>query len=191
MPKAFATIESMHTLVLYGDSLLAEVGKDRISMFEETLAGYDVYNCAVGGWDTNDCLKKAPYIAKLEPDVIVISLGTNDSASWKHVPLEVFAGNLRKIAEVFHGSKVIYFLPPPVNETDTKTSGWPRSNDVLKQYHDAAKSVCQEQTIAYIDSFAVFMPLLDAGKEYHAEDGVHLTDTAYQTIAAELVKIIS
>jgi lysophospholipase L1-like esterase len=181
----------MPTLVLYGDSLLAEIGKDRIAMIEETLPGYDVYNCAAGGWDTNDCLKKAPYIATLKPDVVVISLGMNDSASWKQVPLEVFAGNICKIAEVFKRSKVIYFLPPPVNEANTKASGWPRSNDILKQYHDAAKSVCQARTIAYIDSFSVFMPLLDAGTDYHVEDGVHLADTAYRTIAAELAKIIS
>jgi lysophospholipase L1-like esterase len=188
---AFVTIESMHTLVLFGDSLLAEVGKDRIAMFEETLPGYDVYNCAAGGWNTNDCLKKAPYIARLKPDVVVISLGTNDSASWKQVPLEVFADNIPKIAAAFKSSKVIYFLPPPVNEASTEASGMPRSNEALKQYHDVAKHICQEQAIAYIDSFRIFMPLLDAEKDYHLDDGVHLTDTAYQTIAAELAKIIS
>ncbi|HEY1645892.1 MAG TPA: hypothetical protein VGF75_06000, partial [Candidatus Saccharimonadales bacterium] len=68
----------MKKLVLYGDSLFAQAGKHRLTMFEEVLAGYDVYNCAAGGWNTNDCLKKAEYISKLEPDVLVISLGTND-----------------------------------------------------------------------------------------------------------------
>ncbi len=66
-----------------------------------------------------------------------------------------------------------------------------RTIEDIKNYHDAAKSVCEEHNIAYIDSFAVFKPFLVNGQEYHLEDGVHLNDFAYETIAQELTKILS
>jgi lysophospholipase L1-like esterase len=177
-------------LVLFGDSLFAEIGKDRTALLERTLSGYDVYNCAVAGWDTNDCVAKAPYISKLQSDVVVISLGTNDASPWKQVPLEKFQQNIPKIFEAFHDSKVIYLLPPPVDEAKT-TKAFNSPMPDMKSYNEAAKTLCQEHGIAYIDSFAVFKPLLDAGREYHTEDGMHLNDFAYEIIAAELARILA
>jgi lysophospholipase L1-like esterase len=180
----------MKKLVLFGDSLFGQLGKHRIVNMETALPGYDVYNCAAGGWDTNDCVKKAPYIAKLEPDVIVISLGTNDAAPWKQVPLDAFITNIPKIFAAFPSSKLIYFLPPPVNENKTPEEKKGLNNEVLKQYHDVAKQVCKEHGIAVLSSWEAFKPLLDNGNDYHVEDGVHLNDDAYDTINTQLAKLI-
>ncbi len=180
----------MKKLILYGDSLFAQVGKPRLLMLENVLPSYDIYNCANGGWDTNDCLKKAPYIARLQPDILVISLGTNDASPHKLVPLDTFVDNIPKIFAHFPSSKIIYFLPPPVNEVKIKNVGKNLTNQDIKKYHDAAKKVCEENSIAYIDSFTAFKPLLDAGHDYHIEDGVHLTDFAYEVIATELAKLL-
>lgn len=181
----------MKKLVLFGDSLFAQVGKHRVIMFEKALPGYDVYNCAVGGWDTNDCVAKAPYISKLAPDALVISLGTNDAAPWKQVPLEKFKENIPKIFEAFNSSKIIYFLPTPVDEVKIANSDAKRSIKDIKEYHDAAKAVCEAHGVDYIDSFTIFKPLLDSGQEYHIEDGVHFNDFAYEIISRELAKILS
>ena len=181
----------MKKLVLFGDSLFAQAGKHRLLMLEQALPGYDVYNCAVGGWDTNDCVGKAPYIAKLEPDVLVISLGTNDAAPWKQVPLEKFKENIPKIFNSFSKAKIVYFLPAPVDEVKIANTDTRRSIKGIKEYHDAAREVCEAQGIAYINSFAVFKPFLDSGKDYHVEDGVHFNDFAYEIIAGELAKILS
>jgi lysophospholipase L1-like esterase len=178
----------MKKLVLYGDSLFARVRKPGILMFEVTMPGYDVYNCANGGWDSSDCLKKAPYIAKLEPDVLVISLGANDAAPWKLVPKETFIRNIPEIFAHFPKSKIIYFLPPPINDVKVKNSGKNLTNQDIKNYHDAAKKVCEDNNVAYINSFEIFKPLLDAGQDYHVEDGIHLSDQAYEIIASELKK---
>lgn len=181
----------MKKLVLYGDSLFANAGKHRIIMFEKALPSYDVYNCAAGGWNTNDCLKKAPYIAKLEPDVLVISLGTNDAAPYKAIPLETFAENLPKIFAQFPKSKIVYFLPTPVDENkQSNRPGKEIMNRDVKLYHDRAKEICEQQGVAYLDSFKIFKPMLDRGEEYHIEDGVHFTDVAYEIIATELAKLI-
>lgn len=180
----------MKKLVLFGDSLFAQAGKHRVIMFEDALPGYDVYNCAVGGWNTSDCVNKGPYIAKLQPDVLVISLGTNDAAPWKQVDMETYKANIPKIFATFPESKIVWFLPTPVDEVKTKSVGKDLTNDVVKKYHDAAKQICTDNGVAFIDSFAVFMPLLESGKEYHVEDGVHFTDFAYETIANELAKVL-
>ncbi len=129
----------MKKLVLYGDSLFAQTGKDRIKLFEKILPDCDVYNCAVGGWNTNDCVEKAPYIAKLQPDVLVVSLGTNDAAPWKQVSLETFVSNISKIVNSFSKSKIIWFLPTPIDEAKAKNDGWKLTNKLVKEYHDAAK----------------------------------------------------
>ena len=181
----------MKKLVLFGDSLFARAGKHRLVMIEQSLLYYDVYNCAVGGWDTSDCVAKSPYIAKLKPDVLVISLGTNDAAPWKQVPLHKFKENIPKIFEAFKDSKIIYFLPTPVDEVKIANTDARRSIKDIKEYHDAAKAVCEENGVDYIDSFAIFKPLLDSGKEYHIEDGVHFNDLAYEIIARELTSILS
>jgi lysophospholipase L1-like esterase len=181
----------MKKLVLFGDSLFAQASKHRVIIFEEALPGYDVYNCAVGGWNTNDCVKKAPYIAKLEADVVVISLGTNDAAPYKQVPIDEFISNIPLIIKAFEGSRIIWYLPTPIDQTKSKTFGKEIPNEVVKQYHDAAKKVCEEHGVDVIDSFSIFKPMLDAGETYHNEDGVHYIDKAYEIIAAELAKILS
>lgn len=181
----------MKKLVLFGDSLFAQAGKHRLKMFEQSLPGYDVYNCAAGGWDSNDCVAKAPYISKLEPDVVIISLGTNDASPWKQVPLETFKENIPKIFNAFSHAKIIYFLPTPVDEDKIANTDARRSIRGIKEYHDAAKEVCEAHGMAYINSFAIFKPFLDSNREYHVEDGVHLNDFAYETIAGELANILS
>ena len=160
-------------------------------MFEQILPGYDVYNCAVGGWDTNDCVAKAPYISNLEPDVLIISLGTNDAAPWKQVPLEKFKENIPKIFDAFKGTQIVYLLPLPVDEEKIAKTDAKRSIKGIREYHDSAQKVCEAQGVAYIHSFEVFKPLLDNRTEYHVEDGVHLNDFAYEIIAGVLAKTLS
>jgi lysophospholipase L1-like esterase len=181
---------SMKKLVLFGDSLFGQLGKHRIINLEKVLSDYDVYNCAAGGWNTNDCVQKSPYIALLKPDAVVISLGTNDAAPWKQVPLDTFKDNLPKIFATFSSSEVVYFLPPPVNESELEDDEKTLNNEIMKQYHDAAKQACTANNVRFIDSWNVFMPMLQKGTEYHVEDGMHLNDLAYDTIANELVSLL-
>lgn len=181
----------MKTLVLFGDSLFGQLGKHRIVALESVLKDYDVYNCAAGGWDTNDCVQKAPFIAKLKPDLAVISLGTNDAAPWKQVPLDKFKQNLPKIFASFSGSKIIYFLPPPVDASKPREVSKEITNENVRPYHDAAKEICEQHNVGIIDSFAKFIPMLDSGEEYHIEDGVHLNDLAYNVFAKELAKVLN
>ena len=171
----------MKKFVLFGDSLLNNFNKELIIKLEGALKVYDVYNCAAGGWDSRDGVKKSGYIASLKPDVVVIGFGTNDAAPWKQVPLEEFEKNVNIILDNFKSSKIIYFLPPPVNE-EKEQEDEKRSNVTMKLYHDAAKRICLGKGASIIDSWSIFMPMLTQKKDYHEEDGVHLNDFGYEIL---------
>lgn len=50
----------------------------------------DVTNAAVGGASTRDLAGQAGGAAIESDDVVVVSVGSNDAAPWKQVPLEEF-----------------------------------------------------------------------------------------------------
>lgn len=180
----------MKKLILFGDSLFGRFGKDRILNLESKLNDYDVYNCAAGGWNTHDCVKKSHYISKLNPDVLVLSVGTNDAAPWKEVDINIFAENIPVIFSNFNTSKIIFFLQPPVNEDKIPAKYNSLTKSISKKYHDAAKQICEEHNIAFIGSWDIFMPLQEKNIDYHDDDGVHLNDLAYDIVSTELARLL-
>ena len=181
----------MKKLVLFGDSLFAHLSKSYLLELEGRLKEYDIYNCAVGGWDSGDCVKKGPYIASLEADTVVISVGTNDASPWKQVDINALKNNIISLIQIFNGSKLMFFLPPPINEDVLSKDSKRKSltNDLMKQYHDSIKEICVSQNVTYVDSWSVFMPMIESGNDYHVEDGIHLNEEAYDVLFDELKKL--
>ncbi len=180
----------MKNLVFFGDSLLANCDKGRILMLEEKLGGeYGVYNCAAGGWDVTDLLKKVDYISKLEPDTVLLSVGTNDASPWKQIALPEFTEKLKKLLKSFGHSPVIYFLPVPIDESRHAPDKM-RSNEVQKQYHDAAKQVAEASGVECVDLWQKCADMTAAGQDYLVEDGVHFRDNAYEMIFDEVGRIL-
>lgn len=170
--------------------MFARFGKERIQKLESKVPQCDIYNCATGGWDSNDCAVKAPYIASLKPDAVIISVGTNDAAPWKQVPIETFEKNLNSILDSFKNSKIVFFPPPPVNEHKQKGEQR-RTNELMQKYFDTVKEACSKRSVAYIDSWAIFNPLLEEGQDYHVDDGVHFNDEGNDLLTDYLVKVLS
>lgn len=183
----------MKKLVLFGDSLFAHLSKSYLLELESRLQGYDIYNCAVGGWDSKDCVKKGPFIASLKADTVVISVGTNDASPWKQVDISELKDNITSLVQIFSDSEVVFFLPPPINEEILSKDSRRKSltNDLMKQYHDSIKDICVSMNISYVDSWSVFMPMIDSGNDYHVEDGIHLDEKAYDVLFDELKKLTS
>lgn len=177
-------------IVLFGDSLLKNYGKDRLLDFEAAVPSSDIYNVAVGGWDTNDGVKKAPFVSKLKANIVILGFGTNDAAPWKQVPLEKYLTNIKQISHDFAGSRIIFFLPPPVAENNGHADNYRRFPEVVKDYHDKAKQLLDEIGIEYIDSFKLFGELIAKGEDYHIEDGVHFNELGYETLTKEFTRII-
>lgn len=181
----------MKKLILFGDSLFGRVGKHLIVQLESKLENqFDVYNCAAGGWDSNDLVKKSEYIAGLKPDVTIISVGTNDVCSWKRVELDSFKQNTENLVAAFQDTQLIFFLPPPVHEPSRPAEKQIPNSDV-KQYHDTIKIICEQHNLSYIDSWKVFMPLQDRDESYHIGDGVHLNDHGYQVLFDSIAEILA
>lgn len=72
-------------IVLLGDSHLARIRRDLPAL------GPDVCNAAVGGASALDLLAQAATASVGEDDVAVVSVGTNDAAPWKQVPVLTFS----------------------------------------------------------------------------------------------------
>jgi lysophospholipase L1-like esterase len=180
----------MKKIVLFGDSLFARFGKPFIEALEQILPGYDVYNCAAGGWNSNDGVKKAEYLSLLKPDVLLVSLGLNDMAPWKQIDLDTLKKNLTQIFSYFTESTIIFLLPPPINESK-QTGDRKRTNSLLKQYVDAIKGVFSTTgNVSVLDSWSIYKPLLDNNKDYHMDDGVHLNEYGNSILISKLAELI-
>ncbi len=181
----------MKHLVLFGDSLFGQCGKSQEQYFSGLLKNeYEVYNFATGGWDTTDARKKATLIAKTNPDVVLISLGTNDACSWKQVPLDEFKQNLPHVYEPFRAARVIFFPPPPVVEAD-RPKGKEISNSTMLQYNQAVVVFCQENSLEYWDSWSEMVPLLGTENDPHSNDGVHFSDDGYKYVLGKLAEVVA
>ncbi len=172
-------------VILFGDSLLANFYDTNAQEVEQG-AGMEVYNCATSGWSTEDGVKKSEYIARLKPDFVVFSFGTNDSGARKHVELNNFVSNLQKISETFSCSKKIYFIAPPVDEKSTDHF----TNETIKKYAETTKEFAKKEGSQVIDSWKVFPAMLESGVDYHEEDGVHFSDEGLEKLAEEIISAI-
>lgn len=176
----------MKKIVLFGDSLLARCGKGEIEKIESSLAGsYDCYNCAVGGWDSRDLLKKVEYITRLQPDAFLISVGMNDLAPWKQVPLTEFKENVIELVQRLKrlGPKISFLLPPPVTE-QLQSGQTPRRNSTLIKYTKVLEEICEANECTFIDISHRMND--DDGGSFHLGDGVHLAPKAYEVIFSNL-----
>lgn len=174
------------SIVLFGDSLLGRFGKTFIDKLEAELDHVTVYNCAAGGWNTADGVKRVDFIAKLKPDYVVISFGANDAAPWKkQVPEESFENNLNSIIDSFSGSKIIIFPCPSARDSSHE-----EFNKEISRYNKIVHSVAKDKKTMVIDSNKVYGDLLKEGKDYNSA-GVHLNDFGYDILIKEIAGFIS
>lgn len=181
----------MSNIILFGDSLFGRFGRDHILHLESLLEESMVHNCAAGGFDTREGLRRAPYIAQLKANVVCLSFGANDASPLKRapVPISEFKTNLTAIIAAFAGSKIVLFPCPPVyNKDDVPGSG--EFNALLAPYTEVIKEVAHTTNASLIDSEKVYGALRDRGEIYHIEDGLHLNDLGYSVLVTELAHAI-
>lgn len=162
-------------IVLLGDSHLARVRRDL------ALIGTDVRNGAVGGASSLDLAAQAERAGAgglVEDDAVVVSVGTNDAAPWKRVPVPDVTEALRACWLSVPARRRVYVTPPGVDEARL---GGPsdRTNHVVDSYRAAAVALCRELDVRVVHAEQLVAPL---GVDAFVDDGLHLTGPAYRLL---------
>ncbi|QRP43342.1 GDSL-type esterase/lipase family protein [Amycolatopsis sp. FDAARGOS 1241] len=177
----------MKKIVLFGDSMLGRFTKPRIDQLEAEAGDVVVFNCAAGGWKSDDGARRAAAIALIEPDVVVLSFGANDCAPDRLVELPAYEKNMRVIADAFAPAALVAFLPPAIEEVDG-VGRRGRTNAVLDTYRGVLRDLVSAPNALETD--AALAPLIARGEPVH-EDGLHLTGDAYRLVISALAERIT
>ena len=170
-------------MMLYGDSFLGRFGNDLIHRLESGLDNVTVYNCAAGGWNSSDLANRAEYMARLNPEYVVLSFGGNDVAPWRStVPLNTFKDNVQKILSSFSASKIIMLKCPDVTVREKDQTI--EYNDGLKTYYSNVERMFESAGVQVIDTNSLFHEL-----EYHESDGIHLNKLGYDKIIQKISEL--
>jgi lysophospholipase L1-like esterase len=165
-------------IVFLGDSHLARVRRD------VSIVGPDVCNAAEGGATALDLVPQAAGAAVEEDDLVVFSVGTNDAAPWRQVPVTAYAQAVRRCMRAVPARRWIYLAPPGVDESRL-TGSHTRTNAVLDEYRDVAVSVCNDAGARVVRTDCVVGPL---GSEAFVSDGLHLSGRAYKVVLAAIAE---
>ena len=159
-------------VVCLGDSHLARVRRDLPAL------GPDVRNAAEGGASSLGLLVQARSAGVQADDLVVVSVGTNDAAPWKRVPLAAFAAAISDCLRTVPAQRWVYLTPPGVHESRLQGST-DRTNAVLDDYRDAAISACEDLGARIVRTERIIGPL---GADAFAGDGLHLSGRAYGVV---------
>jgi lysophospholipase L1-like esterase len=150
------------------------------------MVGSDVCNAAEGGASALDLLAQATKAAVQEGDLVVVSVGTNDAAPWKQVPVTVFARAVLRCMQSIPALRLVYVTPPGVDESRLRGSG-DRTNAILDEYRDAAVSACDAAGARVVRTERVIRPL---GAGAFVSDGLHLSGTAYKMVLPAIAEAV-
>jgi lysophospholipase L1-like esterase len=139
-----------------------------------------------GGASALDLLAQAAAAEVGEEDLVVVSVGTNDAAPWKRVPVAVFVQVLTNSMESVPGRRWIYVAPPGVDEARLTRPG-DRTNAIVDSYREAALSVCGADDARVVRTERIIKPL---GASSFVNDGLHLSGPAYKVVLPEIASAI-
>lgn len=156
-------------VVLLGDSHLARVRRDL------GVIGADVHNGAVGGATVRELAAQATGAEVARDDVVVVSIGSNDAALWKQVPVADFRGTLERLVTSVPAARWVLVTPPGVDESRL-TGERDRTNQVIALYREAAVGVLTGVGASLVRAEQLLRPF---GADAFVGDGLHLTGRAY------------
>lgn len=159
--------------VFIGDSHLARLRREL-----QTFPG-DVRNAAEGGASSRDLLRQADAVGMHDSDAVVVSVGTNDAAPWKQVPVSEFVQALSMFVASHSPRGWVFVAPPGVAAEGRLTDARDRTNGVIAEYRLAAIEVCEE-----VGGHVVRTDLMleSLGAKAFAQDGVHLNGAGYRVL---------
>lgn len=163
-------------IILLGDSHLARIKRDLPRL------GTHVVNAAVGGATVHDLDAQAAAASVRPDDVVVLSVGTNDAAPWKEVPIALFREALEQFLSSRDVARWVIVLPPGVVEVRLNGEG-DRTNALLEGYRAAATAVATAVGAQIMDPQAALSAL---GSSAFTRDGLHLSGKGYRVLLPAL-----
>jgi lysophospholipase L1-like esterase len=156
------------------------IGDSHVARLRRELREFpgDVRNAAEGGASSRDLLRQAGAVGVHDSDSVVLSVGTNDAAPWKHVSVSEFVRAISMLVASHAPRGWVYVAPPGVVE-ERLTGARDRTNAVIDEYRLAAIEVCDE-----VGGHVVRTDLMigSLGATAFAEDGIHLNGTGYRVL---------
>jgi len=159
-----------------------------LSQETDKIIGY--YNNGIAGSGTVNIIDRIKIMKNMEPDIIVLTIGTNDMKDIVNIPqgetITEFEENYKYIVKEYKKitDKIIVTSIQPVN-SDLFLSTYGRTyqivrNDVIIQMNDIIKSIAFNENIIYIDEWKeLYDPTNNILKYiYDSGDGLHWNNSA-------------
>ncbi len=191
--------------------VFAVVFAANIAQAEPPSAQVSVFNRGYSGANSRDLLRLLPDALKLNPDLLILMVGTNDMLnSGNSVPLEEYKENLSKIATIARraGAQVILMTIPPCHEPflyerhpkEFYKDDAPQNR--IKKANEVVKDAAREHNLTVVDVNRLFTALsapYDVAESLlrnpenanGKKDGVHPTSAGYSIIAAAVFQAVS
>lgn len=156
------------------------IGDSHLARVRRSLAGIsaDVCNRAIGGSTVFDLRTQLGGTDGADGMRIVLSIGTNDAASWRGVSLAEFTDELARTLRRLNSVAVTYLAPPGVIEARVPPSA-PWTNKMIDRYRAAALAACRVRNVRVIRADQLLEPF---GPKAFARDGVHLSGSGYRVL---------
>ncbi|MCL8024710.1 SGNH/GDSL hydrolase family protein [Nocardioides bruguierae] len=172
-------------IVLLGDSHLARLGV-RAAEIGAQAPGVEVVDGAVGGALAADLAAQVRAHAVTPEDVVVLSIGTNDAAPAAATPRETFRTHLTAVVDLVRARRWVYVMPPGVVPGRPGVQG--RTNAALSWYAQTAEQVFRARRGWVVETRDLLETLGEAAFD---EDGLHLSEAAYDVLVPELAAAVS
>lgn len=183
--------------LVMGDSITS----DRCSyekIFELALPGQVVDKSISGSYSINVAANINKYLAEINPDYVIVSIGTNDTLfsdknrSNTSASSNEYRRNLRIIADRVHsqGATLIINSIPSIfaNKFNQNNMYWTVNNKTNEQFNDIAELVAKETKSCFHDYRSIFEN--ENNDFMFEEDGIHLSPYAHKKIAQSLFEFL-
>ena len=173
--------------VFLGDSIFQRYNLEK---FYEDMP---VINSGISGNKTTDILNNMEErVYKYNPSKVILMIGTNDYSSISNEDTVKNIGKIidgikenRKYAEIYVQS--IY----PVNKNvNNGVSVDGRNNEDIRTMNEGIKKLCEEKEVTYMNIHDLLTDEDGNLKEEYTGDGLHLNDSAYTVVTAEVMKVL-
>ena len=205
-------ISSPLRIIAIGDSLVYGYGDTEAGGWAERLrvkfmngqSGHVLYNLGIRGDKTEQVQRRLQNefnhrgeIRNKYPDVIIISVGVNDSPRLGHpqgrnlTSFDLFQSQVVELLKQAQELAPVFFVGMvPVDETNMPFLDCLYFN-LRDQYHykEATKQICQQQNVPYLDIFDLWMSRGENWrKQQMSDDGLHPNTKGYIHLYQEITQ---